>query len=91
VRGQVNGVDHPTWEDGTPLLVGQSVTYLVPDDLQQYPGDTLWWAVIHEVSADEVRIGGLTNDDEDWEEQVSPDDLESGHTAPDSGSRGGAS
>jgi hypothetical protein len=70
VKGVVNGCDHPTWEDGTPILVGQLVRFHDP-----YEERSDWPAVIHEVAADEVRIGGMTSDEEEWEDQCSPDDL----------------
>ena len=75
MRGRTNGLDHPVWEDGTPILVGQEVRFHAAEDL--YPdGVGVWPAVVHEVSADEIRVGGLTGADEEWEEQVSPDEIE---------------
>lgn len=74
VRGRTNGIDHPMWEDGTPILVGQLVRYHAPADA--YCRGGVWPAVVHEVSADEIRVGGMTSDDEEWEEQAGPDELE---------------
>lgn len=73
MKGQVNGCDHPTWEDGSPILVGQLVRWHEEGYLAGLNGG--WHAVVHEVSADEIRIGGMTRDDEEWEEQVGPDEL----------------
>lgn len=74
MRGRTNGCDHPTWEDGTPILVGQRVRWHEAGYLCGL--NRGWHAVVHEVSADEVRIGGMDSHDEEWEDQASPDDLE---------------
>lgn len=54
---------HPLWADGEPILVGQDVR--TPDG---------WIGFITNVSCEEVTVSPYGEDDE-WDEQLSPDDL----------------
>lgn len=78
-RGRNNGIDHPMWSDGSPILVGQLVRWHVTDQGQYGWSDGIYNAVVHEVNADEIRIGGMLANDEEWEEQVGPDELSLEH------------
>lgn len=61
--------------DGRPILIGDEVQWRVTRDEPWGPGIGTYSAVVHEVACEEIRIGGMTSDDEEWEDQVHPDEL----------------